>query len=98
MLVLSSYLNAPVWIHCRCGSKGSAKIIENKLERLYLVGKCIACKNDLRIEIGSRNNIDLSRESLHSISPRAIPILLLLARDLGIGCYASGTGGALDIC
>lgn len=91
----SSYLNAPVWIHCGCGSKGSAKIIENKLEQLYLVGKCIACKNDLRIQIGSRNNIDLSRESLHSISPRAIPILLLLARDLGIGCYASGTGGSL---
>ena len=65
------------------------------MERLYLVGKCIACKSDLRIEIGSRNAIDLSGETLHSISPRAIPILLLLARDLGIGCYASGTGGSL---
>jgi hypothetical protein len=91
----SSYLNAPVWLHCKCGSKGSAKIVENKLERLFLVGKCIACKSDLRIEIGSRNAIDLSGETLHSISPRAIPILLLLARDLGIGCYASGTGGSL---
>ena len=91
----SSYLNAPVWLHCKCGSKGSAKIIENKLERLYLVGKCIACKSDLRIGIGSLNAIDLSGETLHSISPRAIPILLLLARDLGIGCYASGTGGSL---
>jgi len=91
----SSYLNAPVWLHCRCGSKGSAKIVESKLERLSLVGKCIACKSDLQIEIGSRNAIDLSGETLHSISPRAIPILLLLARDLGIGCYGSGTGGSL---
>lgn len=91
----NAYLNAPVWLHCRCGSKGSAKIVESKLGRLYLVGKCIACKNDLRIEIGSRDRIDLSGGILHSLSPRAIPILLLLARDLGIGCYASGTGGSL---
>ena len=91
----SSYLNAPVWLHCKCGSKASAKIVECGLERLYLVGKCIACKSDLQIEVGSRDNLDLSGDTLHSISPRAIPILLLLARDLGIACYASGTGGSL---
>ena len=38
------------------------------MERLYLVGKCIACKSDLRIGIGSLNAIDLSGETLHSIS------------------------------
>jgi hypothetical protein len=91
----SSYLNAPVWLHCKCGSKGSAKLVETKTQHLYLVGKCIACKNDLRIEIGSVNDIDLSGDKIHSISPRAIPILLLLARELGIRCYASGTGGSL---
>jgi hypothetical protein len=91
----SSYLNAPVWLHCKCGSKASAKIVESGLERLYLVGKCIACKSHLQIEVGSRDNLDLSGDTLHSISPRAIPILLLLARDLGIACYASGTGGSL---
>lgn len=91
----SSYLNAPVWLHCKCGSKGSAKLEETKTQRLYLVGKCISCKSDLRIETGSRGDIDLSGDKIHSISPRAIPILLLLARELGIGCYASGTGGSL---
>jgi hypothetical protein len=91
----SSYLNAPVWLHCKCGSKGSAKLVETKTQHLSLIGKCIACKSDLRIEIGSRSDIDLSGDKIHSISPRAIPILLLLARELGIGCYASGTGGSL---
>ena len=91
----SSYLNAPVWLHCKCGSKGSAKLVETKAQHLYLAGKCIACKNDLRIEIGSVSNIDLSGDKIHAISPRAIPILLLLARELGIECYASGTGGSL---
>ncbi len=91
----SSYLNAPVWLHCKCGSKGSAKLVETKTQHLYLAGKCIACKNDLRIEIGSVSNIDLSGDKIHAISPRAIPILLLLARELGIECYASGTGGSL---
>jgi hypothetical protein len=33
---------------------------------------------------------------LNELSPRAIPILLLLSRDLGICCYASGTGGSMD--
>jgi hypothetical protein len=91
----SSYLNAPVWLHCKCGSKGSAKLVETKTQHLSLAGKCIACKNDLRIEIGSVSNIDLSGDKIHAISPRAIPILLLLARELGIECYASGTGGSL---
>jgi hypothetical protein len=37
---------------------------------------------------------DLQNEQiLHCISPRAIPTLLLLARDIGITCYASGSGG-----
>jgi hypothetical protein len=38
--------------------------------------------------------MDLLKEDIHRLSPKAIPIQLLLSRDLGIMCYASGTGGS----
>ena len=42
--------------------------------------------------------MDLLKEEevIHRLSPRAIPILLLLCRDLGVACYASGGGGSMD--
>lgn len=89
----TAYLNAPVWIHCKCGSKASAKV--SKENQDFLVrGKCMSCKNDLQIEFREAGQFKLSEEVVHKISPRAIPILLLLSRELGIGCYASGTGGS----
>jgi hypothetical protein len=89
----TAYLNAPVWIHCKCGSKASAKV--SKENQDFLVrGKCMSCKNDLQIEFKDARQFKLSEEAIHKISPRAIPILLLLSRELGIGCYASGTGGS----
>ena len=39
--------------------------------------------------------MNISNDMLQGLSPRAIPILLLLSRDLGISCYASGTGGSI---
>ncbi len=87
----SSYLNAPVWVHCICGSKASAKIMRENSD-LVLAGSCISCKKELKLDLGNQNNLDLGR-IIHDLSPRAIPIPLLLARDLGISCYASGTGG-----
>ena len=89
----TAYLNAPVWIHCKCGSKASAKV--SKVNQDFLVrGKCMSCKNDLQIEFKDGGQFKLSEEVIQKISPRAIPILLLLSRELGIGCYASGTGGS----
>jgi hypothetical protein len=89
----TAYLNAPVWIHCKCGSKASAKV--SKENRDFLVkGKCMSCKNNLQIEFRDAEQFKLSEEVVQKISPRAIPILLLLSRELGIGCYASGTGGS----
>jgi hypothetical protein len=91
----TSYLNAPVWLHCKCGSKASAKIIKNQ-EDVLLVGTCISCKRDLQVNLGKLTNLDIPQEDIHQLSPRAIPILLLLSRDLGISSYASGTGGSMD--
>jgi hypothetical protein len=87
----STHLQAPVWVHCSCGSKASVKIGKRGGD-LVLAGPCMSCKRDIEISLGNPDNLDLGKV-VHLMSPRAIPIPLLLARDLGISCYASGTGG-----
>jgi hypothetical protein len=90
----TAYLNAPVWIHCNCGSKASAKVHKDDKGTL-IRGKCMSCKSDLQIGFENTQKLKLSDDVIQKISPRAIPILLLLSRELGIGCYASGTGGSI---
>ena len=87
----SSHLHAPVWVHCKCGSKASAKITK-KNGSIVLAGPCMSCKKELELDLGNPDNLDIGKV-VHDLSPRAIPIPLLLARDLGISSYASGTGG-----
>lgn len=91
----SSYLNAPLWLHCPCGSKSPIKIISDQSDKVSLYGKCLGCKKDLRFNVGSLSRPRFTEDTLLSLSPRAIPILLLLSRELGVSCYASGTGGSL---
>ncbi len=91
----TSYLNAPLWLHCACGSKASTKLRSDSKDSLMLVGTCMSCKSVLRVDLGQNNEISLPEDILHRLSPRAIPILLLLARELSVSCYASGTGGSL---
>jgi hypothetical protein len=55
----------------------------------------MSCKKVIELILGSRKELTISKDRLQCLSPRAIPILLLLSRDLGISCYASGTGGSL---
>jgi hypothetical protein len=55
----------------------------------------MSCKSDLYLGFENTQGLRLSEEQLREISPRAIPILLLLAREIGIGCFASGTGGSI---
>ena len=90
----TAYLNAPVWIHCKCGSKASAKVL--KVDRGVIIrGKCMSCKSDLQIGFENTQELRFSEDVVQKVSPRAIPILLLLSRELGIGCFASGTGGSV---
>ncbi len=91
----TSYLYAPLWLHCRCGSKASVKIKRDGAQ-LELNGICMSCKKDLRLNIGDHNKPNLSDETVQYLSPRAIPILLLLRRDLGVANFVSGTGGSMD--
>ena len=91
----TSYLYAPIWLHCKCGSKASVKIKRDG-EHLELNGICMSCKKDLHLNIGYQNQLNLSDEIVQNLSPRAIPILLLLCRDLGVTNFVSGTGGSMD--
>jgi hypothetical protein len=90
----STYLNAPVWLHCKCGSKAPVKLNEVESGIFDLSGTCISCKRPLTVRLNGSQTIPGG--TLNELSPRAIPILLLLSRDLGLCCYASGTGGSMD--
>jgi hypothetical protein len=86
----ASYNKAPVWLHCKCGSK--APISLSTKGKLSFKGSCVSCKNKLSVDLQDPLNPDLSKV-ISSMSPRAIAIPLLLSRDLQISCYCSGKGG-----
>ena len=65
------------------------------MEKLSLIGKCISCKKSLILNAGKQNRIDIPKDRLSEVSPRAIPILLLLSRELKVSGYVTGTGGSL---
>ena len=86
----TSYNKAPIWFHCKCGSK--APISLSAQRKSAFNGSCISCKKELTLDLDDPDKPDLSKVVSH-ISPRAIAIPLLLSRDLGISCYCSGKGG-----
>jgi hypothetical protein len=87
----TSYEKAPLWLHCKCGSKAPVSLsVQGKLA---FTGSCMSCKKALTLELADEpRNSDLSKV-INYISPRAIAIPLLLSRDLEISCYCSGKGG-----
>jgi hypothetical protein len=86
---------SPLWINCSCGSKGYSIVNKNADGQIDLKGKCISCKKELNLTVGKNNGISIPEENLDKVSPRAIPILLLLSRELKIAGYITGTGGSL---
>jgi hypothetical protein len=86
---------SPLWLNCSCGSKGYSILNRDDNGNTNLTGKCISCKKDLFLNVGTKNNISIPMEKLSIVSPRAIPILLLLSRELKISSYLTGTGGSL---
>ncbi|MGN6709765.1 MAG: hypothetical protein ACTHKF_10500 [Candidatus Nitrosocosmicus sp.] len=86
---------SPLWLNCSCGSKGYTTGKKKADGHIDLNGKCISCKRDLTLRVGKNNEIDIPNENLNRVSPRAIPILLLLSRELQIASYVTGTGGSL---
>ena len=63
------------------GSKASVKIKRDG-EQLELNGICMSCKKDLHLNIGNQTQLNLSDKIVQNLSPRAIPILLLLCEIL----------------
>ena len=94
---VSANLNkhSPLWLHCDCGSKASSKISRRDNGEIVLIGKCISCKKNLSLSIGTNGKVSIPENKISMVSPRAIPILLLLSRELAISGYISGTGGSL---
>ena len=88
----NSSTSAPIWLHCKCGSKANMKLLSD--HKLSMTGTCLGCKTHLEhtFSEGAKSELDLS-DIIDTISPRAIPIQLLLARELGTTCYVSGIGG-----
>src|SRR4051794_2291733 len=87
---------SPFWIHCNCCGGKASSILQNKKDNenlQQLSGTCISCKSSLKIDIENikSNNKTIKSES-SNISPKAIPILLLLSKCLDTSCYVSGTG------
>jgi hypothetical protein len=94
---VSANLNkhSPLWLHCDCGSKASSKISTKENGEILLIGKCISCKKNLTLSIGTSRKVSIPENKINMVSPRAIPILLLLSRELAISGYISGTGGSI---
>jgi hypothetical protein len=87
------HLQVPLWLHCKCGSKASIRIHQSNDKRISFAGSCMSCKENLEITLDNITSGNIPGEILQSLTPKAIPILLLLSRDLGISCYCSGSGG-----
>lgn len=85
------YRSAPVWLHCKCGSKASVHLAQGSCQTL-LTGTCLGCRRVLQQGVGSSDKLDTSG-CVHDLSLRAVPTPILLARDLGAACLVSGTGG-----
>jgi hypothetical protein len=90
----NSYLYAPIWLHCKCGSKAPSTLLLSSGE-IIGSGNCMACKNDILFNFGNPTDPNIDMNIISNISPRAIPILLLLSRELNTSCYVTGTGGSL---
>jgi hypothetical protein len=88
----TAHLKAPLWVHCKCGSKASVKLNKSH-DGLLLAGDCQSCNSALCVEVGNKSKAEISKKDISLLSPKAIPIILLFSRDLGATCYVSGTGG-----
>ena len=75
------------------------KVAEDKKnqqdQNLMLEGSCSSCKRYIEVTFDNDDNklSNEEKEVIYRLSPRAIPLALLLSRELGITCYVSGTAG-----
>jgi hypothetical protein len=85
-----THLQSPFWISCSCGGKAASKLVANGTS-LRINGSCLSCMKDLQVDLDGSSSFN-GGDNFARVLPKAIPIPILLSRDLGISCYASGTG------
>jgi len=81
----------PFWYHCDCGSKARLSLYI-KDDSIIGHGFCTNCKKQYNINMGKRDNPDVSAIA-SNISARAIPMILVFSKGLGLSCYVGGVGG-----
>jgi len=81
----------PFWYHCNCGSKARLSLC-NQDDSLIGHGFCINCSKEFNINLGKADNADVTAYA-PNISARAIPMILVFSKGLGLSCYVGGIGG-----
>lgn len=81
----------PFWYHCNCGSKVRL-FFRNQEDTIIGQGLCIRCKKEYKLNMGKVNDIDIS-DIVSNISARAISMLLVFSKGLGLSCYIGGIAG-----
>jgi hypothetical protein len=82
----------PFWYHCDCGSKARL-LAERRGQSLFGHGKCLHCGKEHEIDLGSKEEPDIS-EILPRISARSLPMPLIFFEGLRVCCYVGGVGGS----
>jgi hypothetical protein len=83
--------NIPFWYHCDCGGKVKLKY-KTENNTIFGHGVCSNCQKEFNINLGESDHPDISKIS-HQISARAIPMILIFSKGLGLTCYIGGVGG-----
>jgi len=81
----------PFWYHCDCGSKARLTL---RVEDGSIMGhgSCIRCSRKYNVNLGISDRPDVSAVS-SNISAKAIPMILVFSKGLGLSCYVGGIGG-----
>ncbi len=83
-------LMVPFWYHCDCGGKVRL-LLEEIGGSVFGKGSCIRCGREFHLELGPKNNPQLSSISPR-ISARAISMCMIFFKGLIPSCYIGGVG------
>jgi len=81
----------PFWCHCKCGSKARLSYTINN-DVIIGSGFCVNCRKEHKINLGKVTNPDVSLIT-SSLSARAIPMIIIFSKGLGLSCFVGGIGG-----
>lgn len=81
----------PFWVNCECGSK--ARLTPSSMNgSLRASGECVLCGKTQQYDLGTTLMPDLST-IISEVSARAISMILVFSKGLGLSGYIGGLGG-----